>query len=322
MKKLQTLALVLVVVIANLAFVGEASATTFLTKSSIVQSTMLASTGTSFALSFKTSASGGGTALSIVFSGGTVASTQTVTNGCAGYGSLAGANVPGTPAATGSGSTVTFTGVTTLAASTQYCVTLTSATALTNPAAGTFTATVTAGNDTTTVGLDAISNSSYTVSATVAPTFTMSLPSTTDALGTLSSSTFSASTGVSATVSTNAVNGWFLWAKDSNAGLTSASAATTIPSVSTGSNANMVTNQGTPAYALGVTSGNATTNYADAGGSTGGGLSTSTYNEIATAGAATSSTAVNIKELADISGTTPPGSDYTDTITVVGAGSF
>jgi hypothetical protein len=321
-KRLPSLALILVLIIANFSFFGVASATTYLTKSSIVESSMTASSGTSLALSFKTSASGGGTSLIIAFSSGTVATTQPVTNGCTGFGSLAGANVPGTPAATGSGSTITFSGITAYAASTQYCVTLSSATALTNPAASTFTATVTAGNDVSTLGLDSISNNSYVVSATVAPTFTMSLPSTTDALGTLSSTAYSSSTGVTATVTTNAVNGWFLWAKDTNAGLTSANAGYTIPTVPTTSNANMSTNIGSPFYALGVTTSNATTNYADTGGSTGGGLSASTYNEVATASTATASSTVTLKELADISGTTAPGNDYTDTITVVGAGSF
>jgi hypothetical protein len=321
MKRLSSLLAIITLVVANFAFFGMASAAA-LSKTTIAESNMTASTGTSFALSFKTSASGGGTSLTIAFSSGTVASTQTVTNGCAAFGSLAGTTLPGTPAATGTGSTITFTGITAYSVSTQYCVTLTSATALTNPTAGTFTATVTAGNDSTTVGLDSIANNSYTVSATVAPTFTMSLPSTTDTLGTLSSTAYTSSTGVTATVVTNAANGWFLWAKDTNAGLASASAGYTIPSVSTSSNANMVTNQGSPFYALGVTSGTATANYADGGGSTGGGLSTTTYNEIATASAPTASTPVNIKEIADISGITPAGPDYTDTITVVGAGGF
>jgi len=114
-----------------------------------------------------------------------------------------------------------------------------------------------------------------------------------------------------------------MWALDSQAGLHSASQSKTINSVATGSNSAMNGGSiGTEKYALGVTTANATANYADAGGTTGSGLSTSTYNEIASGNAAVSGATVNVKELADISATTPAATDYTDTVTLVGAGSF
>jgi hypothetical protein len=294
---------------------------------------MLTTGNSEVALSFKTSASGGGTALTLTFTGwtggaaGAVNATQPVTNGCALFSGMAGANLPGTPAATGNAATgvITFTGVTALSTSTAYCVTLTSASAVTNPtSAGVSTVSIVAGNDNSTVAIDSISNDSYTVSATVAPTFTLSLPSTTDSFGgNLSASALSTSTGVTATVSTNANSGWFVWAEDTQAGLHSATESKTINTVSTGSNHTMNGGAlGTEAYALGVTSANATTNYADAGGITGGGLSASTFYEIATNNAPANSVAVNIKELADIANTTPAASDYSDIITIVGAGSF
>lgn len=324
--------LLLVLVLGNLAFISRVFATTYTTQTQVVETNMLTSGSSEVGLSFKTSASGGGTSIVLSFGGwtgssaGAVNASQTVTNGCALFNGMAGANLPGTPAATGNAATgvITFTGVTALSASTAYCVILSSATAVTNPtSAGVTTVSLTAGNDSSSDAIDVIGNDSYTVSATVAPTFTLSLPSTTDSLGTLSSSTLTTSTGVTATVSTNANSGWFLWAEDTRAGLYSATEAKTINTVLVGSNHTMNGGAlGTEAYALGVTSANATTNYADAGGITGGGLSTSTFYEIATAATPGSSVAVNIKELADIAATTPAAPDYSDVITIVGAGSF
>jgi hypothetical protein len=79
---------------------------------------------------------------------------------------------------------------------------------------------------------------------------------------------------------------------------------------------------GTERYALGVTTANATTNYADAGGTTGSGMSNTTWNEIAKSASAGSNVTVTAKELADISTSTPNASDYADTITIIGDGSF
>jgi hypothetical protein len=90
----------------------------------------------------------------------------------------------------------------------------------------------------------------------------------------------------------------------------------------------MTTDEGGAHYALGVTSvtsGAATTAYADAGGTTGGGLTVPAtgYNEIASNSSPTSANDnVVIKELADIASTTPPATDYSDIVTIVGAGSF
>jgi hypothetical protein len=326
--------LLLIVLLGNFAFISKVFATTYTTQTQVAETNML-TTGTSeIGLSFKTSASGGGTAMTLSFVGwtggsaGAVNATQTVVAGCALFNGMAGANLPTGTSVTASGNAgtgvITFSGLTALSASTAYCVTLSSASAVTNPtASGDSTVNLVAGNDNGTVAIDNISNDSYTVSATVLPTFTLSLPSTTDALSTLSSGSLTTSTGVTATVSTNANSGWFLWAEDTQAGLHSAAESKTINTVSTGSNHTMNGGAiGTEAYALGVTSANATTNYADAGGITGGGLSTSTFNEIATNASPGSSVAVNIKELADISATTPAASDYSDIITIVGAGSF
>ena len=156
----------------------------------------------------------------------------------------------------------------------------------------------------------------------------MSLSGTSDSFsGNLSSTALTTSTGVTTTINTNAASGWFVWAEDANAGLKSTSASTTIGSVPTGANQTM--NSGTygpghAAYGLGVSSSPVynTANYAYNSGTTGSGLSTSTFNEIATSNSAASNAQFTTRELANITNTTPPATDYTDTITEIGAGSF
>jgi hypothetical protein len=296
-----------------------------MTAASVLETNMNSSGTSSFFIDFKAGAADGAGSLTITWpSGFTIAATQTIsTAACTAVFSGASA-LPGSITAAGSGQVVTVSSVGALTSGTQYCAQLTSTTAVTNNSStGNYTVTLADGSDSTTVGIDVISNDQISVTATVAPSFTLAFGANSDSLGTLSSSALTTSTGVGLTVSTNAANGWGLWAEDSQAGLHSTAASKTIATTSTGSNHSM--NGGiidTEAYALGVTSANATTNYADAGGTTGGGLSTTVWNEIASAAAPGSSVAVNLKEFADISGTTPAAPDYTDKITVVGVGSF
>ena len=118
---------------------------------------------------------------------------------------------------------------------------------------------------------------------------------------------------------TNATSGWGLWALDSQAGLRSALTSHTIGTVATGSNHAFTT--GSEQYGLAVSAFN-TVNYAYGGGTTGSGLSTTTYNQIATSAAPAANATTVIHELADISGSTQAAQDYSDVVTVVGAGSF
>jgi surface adhesion protein len=329
--RLQLLLMAVVLVVANVAGIKSASATTSVTQFTVSETNMqTAATATKIAIEFKTSASGGGTTLTAAFNGWT-GTTNGAFTASPGYGNNATCSadfsglpastvLPGTPVLSSSSGTLSISGLTALAPSTVYCFEVTSG--ITNPAAaGPTTVNLTAGNDSGAAGIYIVSNDQYTVSATVVPTFTLSLPSTTDALGTLSSSVDNVSTGVTATVSTNAANGWYLWAKDSNAGLTSVAASKTITTVPTGANFNFAGSYGAEKYGLGVTSGGATTNYNDTG-HTGSGLSTSIYYPIATGSAPVTSNAVVIKEDADIAASTPAATDYSDVITVVGAGNF
>jgi hypothetical protein len=313
-------------VLTALLSAHKAYATT-MTFASVLETNMNSSGTSSFMIDFKAGANDSASTLTITWPGGfTVNATQTVaTAACTSV--FSGANaLPSTSTLTaaGSGQVVTISNVDALVSGTQYCAELTSSSAVTNNSStGNYTVSIADGTDGATVGIDIISNDQIVVSATVLPTFTLSFGGNTDSLGTLTKSALATSSGVALSVTTNAVHGWGLWAEDSNAGLHSVNASKTIASVSTGSNHAMNGGIiGTEAYALGVTTANATANYADAGGTTGGGLSSSAFNEIASANAAGDNVGVTVKELADVSGTTPAASDYSDTITIVGAGSF
>lgn len=332
------IALALLLGLVNLGVLSSASATTYLTKLTVAETNMTAAGTSEVGISFQTSASNTGSSLALTFTGwtggtsGTVNATQSVTNGCAAFPGLSGSNLPGTPTASGSSATVTFSGMSAMSASTQYCVTLSSSSAVTNPTgAGQYAVSVTAGSDSaTSAEIDVISSDQYTVNATVPPSFTMTSPTTPDNFSAnLSSSALTTTNGTSVTVTTNAKNGWFLWAEDNNGGLKSTSQSYTIATVPTGANQSFGSGTygpGHEAYGLGVTSvttsGSANAYYADAGGNTGGGLSSSVLNEIAAGTVATNGSTVNLKELANIAGTTPAAADYTDTITLVGSGSF
>ena len=328
----------LVMSFASVIFISQASAGT-LTHASILElggaanaSPMIAAQGQQLSIAF-TAASTGASTISLNFgagwtgASGAVNGTQTVTTtGCQ---ALTGATnvVPGTLAASGSGTTISITGGTSMTSGQSYCANLTSTTAVTNPTAGVYSVLVTENTDTTNVAVDILSTgaNAYSITGTIAPTFTMSLSGTTDSFsGNLTSSAVTTSTGITTTINTNAASGWFVWAEDSQAGMRSTTAATTIPTVTTGANRTMNsggTGPGNAAYALAVSANN-TPNYAYNAGTTGGGLSTSTFNEIATSASAASNVTFVSRELVNIASTTPPATDYTDTITLIGAGSF
>jgi len=319
-------------------FVGTASAAS-LTNTSLRLDRMKTAQTTPFRLVFRT-VSAGATSVAINLNGadsstwtgssGTVNATQTAT-GTAGCDASATA-LPGTLSASGTGSTITITGVTALSAATTYCVTLSSATALTNPTVGEYHPTVTVGSDSTTIALRVITDDQVVVSATVAPSFNFVLDAnTTSFTANLDAAVVRQTTARTITVTTNATNGWIAWAKDLNTGLTSAAAAKTIASTTPGTTATLVA--GTEGYVVSteVTSDAAgggtvsipTAYQGTAGNNVGSGLDT-TFRMIAsstgTAGAA--GDVVTIRGKSAISGATPAATDYTDTWTIIGAGTF
>lgn len=309
-----------------------------------------AATATSFRLQFRTVAAGattvvidfnGADATTWTGSSGVVNATQTTaTATCASEtGDTA---LPGSITAAASGAVLTISSVTALAATTTYCVDLTSATAVTNATAGEYHPTVTVGSDSNTIALRTISNDQIVVTATVAPTFNFVLSGNTDSFTTnLSTSSVVSTTGRTVTITTNAASGWIAWVKNLNGSsgaatkgaLKSASAANyTIPTTNANAlgSASHTLSTGSEDYGLGVT---ITTDAAGGGtvaldaaydgtSSKAGVLDPTNFRPIASANGTTSGDVINLAERATISGSTPAANDYTDTLTVIGAGNF
>jgi hypothetical protein len=172
-----------------------------------------------------------------------------------------------------------------------------------------------------------ISDDQIVVSATVPQSFSFALSANTDSLGTLSTGSVTSSpTPRTATVNTNAKNGWYVWARDANTGLTSSSAAATIASTTPGTSSTL--SAGTEGYNTGVAQsqvgGSGTITVATPfvnGATTGGGLDT-TLRTIASSNGTANTAVLTLTNHVAISATTPAATDYSDTITVVGAGLF
>ncbi len=239
--------------------------------------------------------------------------------------------LPGTLSASGTGSTVNITGVTALSATTTYCVDLSSATAVTNASAGEYHPTVTVGSDSTTVALRTISDDQVVVSAVVAPSFNFVLDAnTTSFTANLDSGAIRSTTGRTVTINTNAASGWITWVKDSNQGLTSAAAAKTITTSGTVNGATSTITAGTEGYVLDV---NMTTNGAgggtptiaaeyDGSGAGDGGTLSATFQPAASSTGTAAGDVITFVGKATIAGDTPAAADYTDTWTIIGAGTF
>ncbi len=334
----------------NAGFIPNAFAVGYLTKASVILTNDNAAGAGAVIVEFTTSSTNTGTSLTLQFNGytgttnGFVAATQPVSNSYNGSTCMsitgASAYLPGAPAATGNAATglVTFSGMTAMTASTSYCAVLSSATAVTTPsAAGASTATITAGSDTADpVALYTIANDTVTVNASVPPSFTFGISGTSDNLGALSTGSVVGTTGITASISTNSKSGWFLFGSDANTGLHSTTqnytiaSGNTVGSIPAGTNTTLSTNhegyvsavttagivQGTGA---GTTS--ATTAFASTATGMGAGLNTSEEEMASSTGTANGAT-VPVKEYASIGATTPAALDYTDTITLVAAGSF
>ncbi len=173
-----------------------------------------------------------------------------------------------------------------------------------------------------------IADDQIVVTATVPSTFSFALSGNTDALGTLGTGSVGSSpTPRTATVNTNAKNGWMVWAKDANTGISSAAASKTIASTTPGTNSTL--SAGTEGYNTGVTqtqtagSGTITVATPFVGGSTGkgGGLDTS-LRSLASSNGTADTAVLTLTNNVAIAPTTAAATDYTDTITVVGAGLF
>ena len=316
---------------AVLAVSGTASAAA-LSQVSVRFDRMKASTATTGTVCAK-AANGGQTNVSVTFPTGYTVSTTTAnwatstTNLVWPTGAAAWPSI-GATATTATGQVVTWSSGA-LTAGNLYCFNWTNTAAVTTAVAGTYTGSVaTSADSATSYATAAIADDQIVVTASVAPTFTFAISANTDNLGQLSTGSVSSSPiSRTATVNTNAKNGWYVWAKDANTGLNSASAAATIASTTPGSNS--VLSAGTEGYNTGVTSsqtgGSGTIAIATAfvGGSTGrgGGLDT-TLRTLASSNGTANNAVLTLTNNAAISSTTAAAADYTDTITVVGAGLF
>lgn len=229
-----------------------------------------------------------------------------------------------------------------LTVGTLYCFNWTSSTAVTTGTAGndkvgtiTTRTSVPATIDTSSYATSVISNDQIVVTATVPATFSFALSGNADAFTTsLSSSSVVSTTGRTVTIGTNAASGWIAWVKSANAALNSASTAATIATA--GSVDNTPTNlDPTTGYLLDVDittdSGTGTgtvtqasnygAEYAGATTEEGGTLSTS-FQPIAASNGTTDGDVLTLTERAFISAVQAAATDYTDTLTVIGAGRF
>lgn len=233
----------------------------------------------------------------------------------------------GATATSATGQTVTFSSGS-FTAGTLYCFNWTNTAALSVGSAGTYTGTVATNVDSATAYTTAaIVDDQIVVNATVAPSFTFVLNGNTDNLGQLSTASVSASsTPRTVAINTNAKNGWYVWAKDT-AGLNSAVTAYTVASTTPGTNTTLTASS--EGYNTGVTqtqtggAGAVTVAAPFVGGSVGkgGGLDT-TLRTIASSTGTANNAVLTLTNNASISALTPAAPDYTDTITVVGAGLF
>jgi hypothetical protein len=324
-----------------------ATATTYPT---VLLTNMTAGAASSVIVGFKPA--NAGTTMSLIFQNssavawtgsggtGTVNTSQTVSgsyNGstCAAIlgGAYASATEPGTPSASGTAGTGTISLTTlTMVSGSYYCFVLTGSAITANPTtAAAQLVAMTAGTDAqVTIAIDIITGDVITITATVPATFTMSLASSDTFTGNLSTAAPVGTTGDTINVSTNAKNGWYLYISDLNGGLTSATQSTTIPSITPGTLTTITSttaNYDAQVFSTGATSGatpTGATAFTSATLGRGGGLGGSAVAPVllASASGPTNAGTVVLKEYATITALTPAATDYSDTLTVIGAGTF
>lgn len=168
-----------------------------------------------------------------------------------------------------------------------------------------------------------------TVTASVSATMTFSLSANTIALGTLSTSSV-ASGNVTQTVSTNARNGYVSWiqgtsttggtggglhSSTANTDITSPSSFPTVTDLASSTGVVVDADAGTNAPTI-------NTGYNGTNTTSGGHFDGGVFHEVSSLTGAQSGTTVTLNVRAKIASTQAAASDYTDTLTVVAAGSF
>lgn len=253
---------------------------------------------------------------------------------------------PGIGTATAvSGKSVTFPS-SDLTVGTLYCFNFSATNTLTTSSAG--AAETTQGTiatqtststpiDSTTYDLTTITSDKIVVNAIVPPSFNFTLSGNTDAFTTnLSTSSVVSTSGRTITVTTNAPSGWVVWAKDLNSSggkgalQSLISGNYKIAGTTAAGAASHVLTAGTEDYGLGTTintdaSGGGTVSLDTAYDGTSnkaGTLDPTQFRPIATSNGTANGDILSLNERATIAGQTPAANDYTDTLTVVGAGRF
>jgi hypothetical protein len=229
-----------------------------------------------------------------------------------------------------------------LVVGTTYCFNFSGTTTLTNGTAGNDKLGTVATRDAALATIDSanyalsiVSDDQIVINAVVPPIFSFALSGNTDAFtGNLSSSSVTSTSGRTASVATNANNGWVTWVKSANAGLNSAVTAASIATA--GSVDDAPTDlSGTTGYALDVdittdsAQGTGTVTqaagygaeYNGVGASSGGTLSTD-FQPIAASSGTTGGDVLTLTERARVTAVQPAANDYTDTLTVIAAGRF
>lgn len=326
--------MLLVMVLPMLAVFVQPAYAANLTQAYLRADRMKASTATNVLAVFTPVSTGTEAKVKITFAAGyTVGASPTVNVTNLPSGVIA---LPGILVAAGVGQVVTITGVTDLAAATSYGVNI--ATGITNTTAGEYENTIAtttgadATIDTSNVAVRIISDDQIVLTATVPPTFSYTLSGNSDTFTTdLSSASVVSTTGKTVTIATNADKGWITWVKSANAALSSATTGETIGTTGTVNAAPSTLSAGTNGYVLdtnlttdsGTGTGTVTIDaeYNGTDTSSGGTLSTS-LQPIASANGTTDGDVLTLIARAAISAVKGAADDYTDTLTVVGAGNF
>lgn len=233
-----------------------------------------------------------------------------------------------------------------LTVGTQYCFTWSGASTLStnttsaqNNLTGTIQTQTSGGSaiDTINVSLGTVSNDQIIVTGTVPSTFSFSLSGNSATFSTNIPTTSSPATtpSITATVSTNAQNGWIIWAKNTNANSALVSSSTSDGicfggNYSTCTGAAFQTGAGNvhslssaAGYGMSATSGTATIATEYTGSATSfGSLDNTKFEKVASETAPASSHSVALTFGAEASATNKAATDYTDTVTVTAAGQF
>lgn len=236
-----------------------------------------------------------------------------------------------------------------LTVGTLYCFNWNSTTAVTTPSSAgadqIFTVTTRTSTptniDSSNTALAIVAADTFTITGTVPQTFNFSMTTTGDTFPTsFSTSSLVTSTGKNVTVATNGAKGWSLWFKDSSStGLHSATTSQDIAklgsydgtNVAEGTCSNFATSN-TNQYAYdatiitdSATAGTGTVTLAgeyNCSGTQGGFPDSTAMRRFASANGKTDGDTVELQARVLINALTAAGNDYTDNITVVGAGRF